>query len=104
MELEEVIQPGSTITATIGGVAAEIRAYSFAASAGAICVDRERGLVKYFADDGGAELSVTYTPAGTVVSAAKFEEVADGLIGPAGEGVPVGGTAGQVLAKIDGVD
>lgn len=76
MELDEKIQPGSTITATLDAVEAEIRPWSFAASAGAVCIDRERGRVKYFSGDGGAELSVTYTPSGTVVSAAKLESSA----------------------------
>ena len=49
------------------------------------------------ADDGTINGTIGYVAIGTLSSSV-------GVPGPPGVGVPVGGTAGQVLAKVDGVD
>lgn len=75
LELEERISPGSTITATIAGVTAEVRPWSYAVQAGELAVDRENGLLRFNAADVGLAVSVTYTPIGTNLSPAKIEAI-----------------------------
>lgn len=97
MELDEVIHPASINSATLNDVPAELVPYSFTPATGEIAVSRALGLIKYnVAADGGKELKFTFTPAGTRVTAGKFADIADGLVGP---GVPIGGLANQILAK-----
>ena len=60
------------------------------------------GKVNIFVDDVTGEPSYK-DDTGTVATLVGAEGP-QGDAGPAGQGVPVGGTAGQVLAKIDGTD
>lgn len=74
VELDETIHPGSTIEATIAGAAAEVVPYSFTPAAGEVAVSRALGLVKYNQGaDGAKTLAVTYTPAGTRLTAGKMQ-------------------------------
>lgn len=100
MELDEKIQPGSVVSAEINSVAAEIIPWSFTPTTGQIAIDRQRGQFKYNSADAGEAIEVTYTPCGTVISAAKFSDMsAASLVEHRSVpviGVPVVGVVGKV--------
>lgn len=104
MESSERVAPDSVVTATINATSAEVLPWGNAVNAGEVAIDRERGLWRFHASDAGKAISVTYDPAGTVVTAAKMEAIGQGEQGEPGVGVPAGGTPGQVLSKVDGTD
>ena len=77
MELDERIAPGSTITAEIAAVEAEIIPWNFTPVTGQLAVNRALGKFKYASDDGTKAIDFHYTPSGTIVTPAKMEVLGD---------------------------